>query len=177
MHRLHLARIPLVLGAAFVAACFVVTVWNLSVAAVFPRLAIRNWTQLYGLSEEKPPSLSLATFLSGDVQTALSRKIGTSLPIYAPAVRLKNQIEYSIFGLPNAPSIAFGRDKHLYEWPYINEYCGRTGKADPAAWGDKIKDIQNYAAAHGKAFAYVKPRSIRNICPPRISVPRRCAAR
>ncbi|MBV9395027.1 MAG: hypothetical protein JOZ84_11510 [Methylobacteriaceae bacterium] len=158
MRRLRLEQIPLVIGIAFVAVCFVITAWNVSVAAAFPRLSIRNWTQLYGLTEEKTPPFNLTNFLAGDVQAAFSRRIGLALPIYSPAVRVRNQIEYSIFGLPNAPSIAFGRDKHLYEWAYIDEYCGRSGQTNAkmlADWADKIKQIQDYAGSHGKAFAYL----------------------
>jgi alginate O-acetyltransferase complex protein AlgJ len=158
MRRLRFDRIPLVLAATFVAVCTVITVWNLSVAAVFPRIAIRNWNQLYGLAEQKPPAFNLANFLAGDLQTGFSRQIGATLPIYAPAVRVRNQVEYSIFDLPNAPSVAFGRDKRLYEWAYINEYCGRNGETNArtlAEWADKINDIQDYATSHGKAFVYL----------------------
>jgi hypothetical protein len=158
MRRLSCERIPLAFAVAFVAACFVVTVWNFSVAALFPRLSVRNWNPIYGLAEETSPGFTLANFLSGDLQAAFSRRIGTSLPIYAPAIRLRNQIEYSIFGLPNAPSIAFGRDKRLYEWAYITEYCGRSGEENPAEvgrWADKIKDIQDYATSQGKTFVYL----------------------
>src|SRR3954452_3148074 len=111
MRRPPLDRIPLALAAAFVALCSVITIWNVSVAAAFPRLAIRNWGQLYGLLEEKLPTPTLSKLLSGDVQAAFSRQIGIALPIYASAVRTRNQIDYSLFGLTNAPSIVFGRDK------------------------------------------------------------------
>jgi hypothetical protein len=158
MPRLHLGRIPLGIAAAFVAVCCVVTVWNLTVAAIFPRLVIRNWTQLYGLVEEKAPPFTLNKFVSGDIQVAFSRQIGAALPIYAPAVRVRNQLQYSLFGVVNAPSVIFGRDKRLYERAYIDEYCGRSGQVNAqtvAAWADDIKDIQDYAASHGKAFMYL----------------------
>ena len=153
-----LKRIPLALAAALVAVCSAIAIWNLSVAAAFPRLAIRNWAQLYGLVEEKPPSLTVASFLRGEDQIAFSRRVGAILPIYPAAVRVRNQIQYSLFGVTSAPSIAFGRDQRLYEWAYINEYCSRTGEADSkmlADWAEKIRDIQDYAASHGKAFVYL----------------------
>jgi alginate O-acetyltransferase complex protein AlgJ len=158
MRSLRLDRIPLVLALAFVGICFAVTVWNFSVAAYFPRLSVHNWNQLYGVTEEKPPAFNLANFFAGEVQTQFSRQIGAALPIHAPAVRIRNQLEYSIFGLPNAPSVAFGRDKRLYEWAYINEYCGRNGETNAKAlaeWADKISDIRDYATSHGKAFIYL----------------------
>jgi hypothetical protein len=158
MPRLQLARIPLGVAAAFVAGCCVVTVWNLTVAAIFPRLVIRNWNQLYGLIEERAPPFTLNNFVSGDIQAAFSRQIGATLPIYAPAVRVRNQLQYSLFGLVNAPSVMFGRDKRLYERAYIDEYCKRTDRVNAptvAAWADDIKDIQDYAALHGKAFIYL----------------------
>ncbi|MBV8850431.1 MAG: alginate O-acetyltransferase, partial [Methylobacteriaceae bacterium] len=101
------------------------TVWNLTVAAMFPRLIIRNWNQLYGLVEETSPPPTLSNFVSGDVQAAVSRQIGAALPIYAPAVRTRNQIEYSLFGLVSTPAVVFGREKRLYERAYIDEYCKR----------------------------------------------------
>jgi alginate O-acetyltransferase complex protein AlgJ len=156
--RVRPERIPLALAAAFVAVCSVVTVWNLTVAAAFPRLVVRNWSPLYGLIEEAPTSFSVASFVRGEDQTKFSRRLGATLPIYAPAVRIRNQIEYSVFGVPNAPSVVFGRDKHLYQRTYIDEYCGRAGEANGQAiadWAEKIKDIQDYATLHGKAFAYL----------------------
>src|SRR5438309_90838 len=107
MRRLPPDRIPLALAATFVAVCSVIAIWNVSVATAFPRLAIRNWTQLYGLIEEKSPPLSIVSFLRGEDQTAFSRGVGAMLPIYPPAVRVRNQIEYSLFGVTSAPSIAF----------------------------------------------------------------------
>ncbi|GAC1340165.1 MAG: hypothetical protein NVSMB26_28190 [Beijerinckiaceae bacterium] len=158
MIRLRAKNIPLMFAAGFIAAMFGITVWNLSVAAVVPRLAVRNWNMLFGAVQEKPVPITLAAILSGEAQTALSRRIGTALPIYAPAVRLKNQIEYTLFDVPGAPSIAFGREKRLYEWAYITEYCERGQTVDAnalAAWADKVKDIQDYAVSHDKAFLYL----------------------
>lgn len=90
MRRLLPERIPLALSAAFIAACSVITAWNLTVAAAFPRLVIRNWNQLYGLIEETPASFSVASFVRGEDQTNFSRRLGAALPIYAPAVRIRN---------------------------------------------------------------------------------------
>jgi alginate O-acetyltransferase complex protein AlgJ len=158
MPRLRPDRIPLALAAVFVAACSLVAVWNLTVAAAFPRLVIRNWNPLFGVMEDTPAPLSVASFVRGEGQINFSRRLGATLPVYAPAVRLRNQIEYSVFGLPNAPSVVFGRDKRLYERAYIVEYCGRSGGANARAladWADKIRDIQDYALSHGKAFVYL----------------------
>src|SRR5947209_3074788 len=158
MRWLRADRIPLALAAAFVAVCSIVTAWNLTVATAFPRLVIRNWNLLYGLVDEAPAPFSVASFVRGEDQTNFSRRLGATLPIYAPAVRIRNQIEYSVFGLPNAPSVIFGRDKHLYERAYIDEYCGRSGRTKAEAladWADKIGDIQDYAKSHGKAFVYL----------------------
>jgi hypothetical protein len=87
-------RIPLIAAAAFVAACFCMTLWNLSVGAIYPRLSIRSSTQLFGVTQEAPAPVTLAAVLSGEAQSAFSRSIGTSLLIYPSAVRAKNQIEY-----------------------------------------------------------------------------------
>ena len=151
-------RIPLIAAAVFVAACFCMTLWNLSVGAIYPRLSIRSSTQLYGMTREASAPVTLAAISSGEAQTAFSRRIGTLLLIYPSAVRAKNQIEYSLFDVSGAPSVAFGRDKRLYEWAYVDEYCKRDGTSDARAladWGDKIRDIQDYAASHGKAFLYL----------------------
>jgi hypothetical protein len=158
MRRLRPERIPLALAAAFVAVCSVITVWNLTVASAFPRLVVRNWSPLYGLVEEAPTSFSLASFVRGEDQTSFSRRLGATLPFYAPAVRIRNQMEYSVFGVSNAPSVIFGRDKRLYQRAYIDEYCGRAGEANAqviADWAEKIRDIQNYATSHGKTFVYL----------------------
>jgi alginate O-acetyltransferase complex protein AlgJ len=158
MRRPRPRQIPLAIAAAFVAVCSVVTAWNLSVAAVFPRLSTPNWNQLFGATEEKSVPISVASFLRGEDQTALSLRLGATLPIYAPAIRVRNQIQYSLFGIPNAPSVAFGREKWLYEWPYITEYCARNGETNAkrlADWAEKIRDIQDYATSHEKAFVYL----------------------
>src|SRR5947209_15549084 len=97
MRWLRAERIPLALAAAFIAVCSIVTAWNLTVAAAFPRLAIRNWNLLYGLIEEAPAPFSVASFVRGEDQTNFSRRLGATLPIYAPAVPsgIKSNIPFS----------------------------------------------------------------------------------
>jgi hypothetical protein len=110
------------------------------------------------MTQEAPAPVTLASIMSGEAQTAFSRRLGTSLLMYPAAVRAKNQIEYSLFDVSGAPGIAFGRDRRLYEWAYVDEYCARSGTPDArtlADWADRIRDIQDYAASHGKAFLYV----------------------
>jgi hypothetical protein len=132
--------------------------WNATVGRLFPGHAVPIVQQLYGVTAPTNPKLSLRTLMDGTFQHDASLKIGSLTPIYLDSVRLKNQLLYSAFNTPSIWSIAIGRDRELYEWPYIREYCTRDlTKFVPQAesWAQKLREIQDFYARRGRTFLYV----------------------
>ena len=80
------------------------------------------------------------------------------LPLHPAAVRLRNQVEYSIFGFSPIPAVLVGPDGTMVERVYAEEYCSRNvarWRPGAEAWAAGIRQMQDVQARRGKAFLYV----------------------
>lgn len=75
-------------------------------------------------------------------------------PLY---VRLRNQIDYSIFNKPNAKSVIIGKEGYLYEKQYIDAYYGRDyiGEDSIKKKVEKLKFIQDQLKKQNKLLLVV----------------------
>ena len=159
MIRRILLLLPLALGAAAMAAGAALLMGNL--AAVALRLTGPDGMKLAhglaGASFAEQPQLSLQAVAQGRFQAAFARVVGARMPLYPLAVRVRNQVEYSLFGLSAAPNLLIGPDGVLSEVAYAREYCARAPgwQADGARWAAGIREMQDDAERRGKAFLYV----------------------
>ena len=104
------------------------------------------------------PAPTLARVLDGRFQADYARMIGTRTPLYPFAVRLKDQILFSVFGLSGIPAIVAGRGGALLEREYLTEYCARNLALflpQAQAWAPKIRQMQDAYESRGKTFLYV----------------------
>ena len=159
MIRRILLLLPLGLGAAAMAAGAALLMGNL--AAVALRLTGPDGMKLAhglaGVSFAEQPQLSLQAVAQGRFQAAFARVVGARMPLYPLAVRVRNQVEYSLFGLSAAPNLLIGPGGMLSEVAYAREYCARAPgwQADGARWAAGIREMQGDAERRGKAFLYV----------------------
>ncbi len=149
---------PTLLGAAVLAPCALLLMVNLADQALFGRRIVIFPGHLDGVTMPDDAPLSLHDVLSGRFQAVTSRGIGAHQPLYAASVRLRNQIEYSVFGVAGTPFLTVGRHRQLIENAYIEDYCTRdVGRrlqgAD--AWAAKIRQMQDDVERRGKIFLYV----------------------
>ncbi len=149
--------IPLGLGAAAMALGAILLAANLLVMAT-GRSPIKLVPGLTGVTAPDPVPLSLDAMLGGQTEAAYAQAVGRAVPLYPAAVRLRNQVAYSLFGFSPNPTLLVGRDDTVIERAYADEYCARDlarWRPGAAAWAEQIKAMQDEQARRGKAFLYV----------------------
>ena len=113
---------------------------------------------LAGVTDPPKPRFSLDGLLNGSFQAAYAQTVGTEMPLYAAAVRLRNQVQYTLFGAAAVPGMVVGRGPILFENAYADEYCGRSlasWHARSDSWAAQIREMQAIQERRGKAFLYV----------------------
>ncbi|MEJ1979192.1 MAG: hypothetical protein WDN49_26825 [Acetobacteraceae bacterium] len=140
-------HLPVAFGAAVLTFGAGLLIANLTLEVVRPGHPIKiTPTQLFGMTVQEAPHLSLETVLNGRFQAVYGRDIGSHLPLYAAAVKLRNQIDYSLSGVSDTPSVVVGRydqliERGLYRRVLLPRPCpfpaggGGLGQADSADAG------------------------------------------
>ena len=153
-----LARLPIFAAAGLIGFLFLANLWNFAVERDWPKLRVRSAEPLNGLSPRQPAPWTLAAFLSGETQHAVSKSIGVESPAFPISVRAKNQLLYSLFGISGAANVVVGRDLELFGAGHIDEFCARGAPQDETrmrVWVDEIAQIAVAARARGKSFVYL----------------------
>ncbi len=156
--RLKLAYAPVAIGALLLFVPWFFFTWNITVAEVFPKVRFRTNKTLAGVIRDAGPEFSFANLASYKYQTYVSREIGEMSPVYKPAIRWKNQLYYSAFGMSGMPGVVVGRGEQLYQPEYLQEFCARDSASfipKATAWAAKIRTMQDFFEARGKIFLYV----------------------
>jgi hypothetical protein len=113
---------------------------------------------VFGVTQPDMTELTLGNLLSGAYQESLARRIGARQPYFPLAVRLRDQMEYSLFHISAMPSVIVGRGLQLNEVEYVNEYCSRNlqnFETAAPAWAASLRRMQDLLRAQGKTFLYV----------------------
>jgi alginate O-acetyltransferase complex protein AlgJ len=172
------ARFPALLGAGVLVISWFYLSWNATIGEAIPTLRFRTNQTVAGVFKEAAPNLTIQALLSYKFQTHVSHTIGTLSPLYKPAIRWKNQIYYSVFGMSGSPNVIVGRDRQLFQKAYLDDYCSRdlktfTPKAE--AWAAKLREMQAFFEARGTTFLYVitpsKPAVYPEMLPSSFSCP------
>lgn len=132
--------------------------WNLTVGRLIPALHLQTSSAIAGAVAEAAPPLSLKAILSDSYQQWISRAVGRLPPMFAPAVRWKNQLYYTFMGTAGSNRVIVGRRGQLLELPYLVEYCSRDLDAlrtKGEAWAAGIRKMQDYFDARGQRFLYL----------------------
>ena len=114
---------------------------------------------LSGVTIVAKPKFSWGNLLHGTYQSVFARDLGNQMPLYADAVRLRNQVQFSLFGDSfDAAYLVVGHGPSLFETPYADEYCSRdlaTWHARSDDWARKILEMQTLEEHRGKTFLYL----------------------
>jgi hypothetical protein len=113
---------------------------------------------LYGKVRTQDFGWTPRDILDGSFESGFAHYIGPREPFYPAAVRLRNQLAFSL--LDTSPIIreVRGRDGELLERVYLDDYCSRdlaTFLPAAPAWAAKIRQMQDRVQAEGKIFLYV----------------------
>ena len=180
---MRLRLLPLGLGGIVLAAGATLLALNLLVVAA-GHGAIKLVPGLTGVTAAEAVPTSPAAFLAGQAEAAVAQQVGSAVPLYPAAVRLRNQLAYSLFGASPNPFVMVGQDGTFIERSYAEEYCSRDiarWRPGAAAWAGQIRAMQDEQARRGKAFLYVltpsKVAMYPDLLPPGFNCPSAAAAR
>jgi hypothetical protein len=113
---------------------------------------------VFGVTQPDQTAFTAANLRSGAYQKSLELRIGSREPYYPFAIRLRDQVEYSLFDLSATPDVIIGKHRQLMEVVYVNDYCGRNLQyfmARAPDWAAVIKTMQDKVQARGQTFLYV----------------------
>lgn len=89
----------------------------------------------FGLVEEKPlhgafvmaenPAFTWKKWFSGEFQANFDRFIENHIGFRNSLVRLKNQLDFTLFREANAEGVVVGKEDYLYEYDYIRDFTGQ----------------------------------------------------
>ena len=75
--------------------------------------------------EYDKPDFSWTSFYNGSFQTAYNQYFEQHIGFHNTLVRIRNQLDYSLFRKPNAEGIVIGKNDFIFEYDYIRELTGR----------------------------------------------------
>lgn len=137
--------------------------------------------KLHGVETPPPrPVLSVRSWFDGAYAPAAEAYLGFRIGGRALAVKLHNQIRYSLFRSVAGSSgtrITLGTNGWLYETEYVNKYLDRTGMDPPGGAGfvGNLRALQDELEKRGIVFALVVTPSKPEIVPEHL--PNRVVAR
>ena len=152
-----LRALPICLAALAWAACAVLLMTNIAIGW-FGHPPMRLVPGLAGVTRPLTPHDSLPEILDGTFQAEVAHDIGTRMPLYPWAVRLRNQVAWSVFASTAVPTLLVGRHRTMIELAYAQEYCTRDVAAwrpGAALWAGRIRQMQDDAERRGHSFLYV----------------------
>lgn len=150
--------LPAVLGALVLGAGAVLLLANIAVRAATHGREIKLFPGLHGVTYPLKQRFDLQTVLDGTYQRAYGQLIGSRVPLYPLAVRLRNQVLYTLFHVTAVPGLVVGTGGQLVERAYIDEYCSRDVAAfrpGARAWAEHIREMQDAVQRRSQTFLYV----------------------
>ena len=156
--RISWPDLPLFLAAALLLVGSVMLIANLVLGAVAHGRTMKLVPGLFGVVVKPQLDLTVRNLADGRFESEFARYVGPREPFYPFAVRLTNQLQYSLFGASPLARVVLGRDRELLERAYLLDYCGRDVPAFLAtapAWAGKIRQMQDLARRRGRLFLYV----------------------
>ncbi|MCK9219242.1 MAG: hypothetical protein PHF97_06855 [Bacteroidales bacterium] len=113
---------------------------------------------LDGYFEPNPsPVFDFNGLSEGTYQSQMMRHLDRSIGFHNQMVRLHNQLDFSLFRLPNARKVVVGEDDYLYEDQYIKAWSGKDfiGKNKIEARVQQLRDVQDLLWKEKKIFFLV----------------------
>ncbi len=87
------------------------------------------------------PAFSIKTWFSGKFQEEYDRAAEHHVGFRPSLIRMKNQLEYSLFRKANASGVVVGKRNYLYESDYIRSFTGRDYLGD-YYWNQKFTRLK-----------------------------------
>lgn len=159
-----LRPVPALAGASALAACAGLLIANMVIGLVAHGHEIRFWdhaafSALTGVTDRiEKRRLTPRSAWDGSFQAAYAKGVGPRLPVFTFAVRVRNQVMFSLFGTSATQAVLAGAQHELVERAYTDDYCSRDlARFLPGArlWASQVRRMQDVVEGQGKAFLYV----------------------
>ncbi len=155
---LAFSNLPIGLGALVIFVASLLLIINAAMGEFFHGKQMKLFPTLNGAVLQDNVPASLETMLNGTYQASFARRVGSDDPFYPFAIRLSNQVQYSLFNTSALPMVVVGKHHELLETAYITDYCTRDVPVfmqTAPAWAAKIRQMQNETERRGQSFLYV----------------------
>ena len=101
-------------------------------------------------------SITLSNWLSKDFQSSFSMYMHDNLGMLAFFINVRNQLDYSLFGLGHTDGVVCGKNNYLFESVYIDAATGKdfVGAEVVTSQVEKVKYLQVELEKRGKEFLF-----------------------
>jgi hypothetical protein len=120
---------------------------------------IFDFQDIEGLDKKsEPANFNFKNWISADYQLSVEKYLINHNPISPFFIRLKNQIDYSLFEEINISNGIVCKDFYLFQKDYIDAYVGTDfiGKESLRAYVEKMKFVQDTLQRLHKEFIYIQ---------------------
>lgn len=109
----------------------------------------------YGDTE--PVDLTWENWCSGEFQTSYDKWHRQHFGFSTTMVRVRNQVDYSLYGKVHAKEIVVGKEEYLFAEPYLDAWAGTNAlsEKDVRKMAGKLLDMQNRLKKRGKTLVIV----------------------
>ncbi|CAN5361862.1 sugar O-acetyltransferase [soil metagenome] len=132
---------------------FVLILLVFLIPGILQRFPVVTSSPLFGaFAVAEIPSFDWSSWFSGDFQSKFDKGIEQNIGLRNSFIRLHNQINYSLFNLASAKSVAVCKDGFLIEDGYINSALGNDGVNEGAIQLkiERAKFVQQELEKRGK---------------------------
>lgn len=115
-------------------------------------------SELHGVTKEQElPKFAAADWIDSEFQPRFHQYLLENYGFREDAIRLYNQVRFSVFGLSSNINVTIGKNGFLFEPWFIHSYYGRNfrGNDDIEEKVKKLKSIQDSLKAYGKDMIMV----------------------
>jgi hypothetical protein len=120
---------------------------------------IFNFKDLFGVNKnDEPIQFNFENWFSTDYQTSVENYLILHNSMSPFFVRVRNQIDYSLFQKLNMERGIIGKDFYLFEKPYVETYIGADylGEEKLRKYLEKMKFVQDTLIKLNKEFIYIQ---------------------
>ncbi|MFA6127075.1 MAG: hypothetical protein WC699_07205 [Bacteroidales bacterium] len=139
-------------------AIFILLMVILVIPVIQQKTGIFKVKPLHGQADPAAfPKFSIKTWFTDEFQVKCNLAVEENVGFRPGLIRLKNQIEYTVYHKANASGVVVGKQGYVFETDYIRSYTGRDYLGD-YFWDQKfnrLKQVRDSLAARGVKIAIV----------------------
>lgn len=118
---------------------------------------VKPWALNGYTPDTDKPELDWPSLIAGNYQPRLEKYLDSRLGFREWLIRLRNQVDFSLFGQIHVGDVLVGQRGVLYQGAPTEAYLGRDylGAEAIAAHAQRVREVQDTLARHGTQLLYV----------------------